>query len=75
MDNTTYMLLALVFFVELAILVLQHQNYGDTLRKKTRAVEALKKRLGEKIKILDQENEILSQKVDDLKNEVEAGRG
>jgi cell division protein FtsB len=75
MDNTTYMLLALVFFVEVAVLVLQHQNYSDRLQKKTRIVETLKKRLGEKIEVLDQENDILSQQLDDLKNEVEACRG
>jgi len=73
MDHTTYMLLALVFFVEVAVLILQQQNYSDTIRKKTGAVEALKKRLGERIENLEQENERLSEQIDALKNEIEAG--
>lgn len=69
MDNATlYMLIALLFFVEIGVLLVQFQTCTDHVRRKRHAVESKKVQLGKRSEVLEQEIAVLEQKVNNVRH-------
>lgn len=66
-DATLYMLLALLFFVEIGVLLVQFQTCSDHVRRKHTSVRAKKNKLELKSEVLEQDIERLETQVANIR--------
>lgn len=70
-EATLYMLLALLFFVEVGVLLVQLQTCTDHVRRKRNAVESKKMQLGKRSEVLEQEIALLEEKINNVRHIME----